>query len=196
MSSSPLTSVPSFHYDQYSRLNSIQGGYGAINGDTTPVEATSFVTVPLNLSSTRKVQKMTLSKGYYYGEVLSGQKDGTGTQYDEKENVIYHGDWVKNKKHGTGTSFDPATRLTYTGQWADDSKQGAGTITQFGGTIYFEGIFMNDKPYSKIVEGEGTYVGEWEDGQLSSGVFTDLNGKVFHYDNGQIVETTKCCIIL
>ncbi len=198
-SSSPITSLPP-SYSQHSPLTSFNGGgYGTINGDTTPVEASSFVTVPLNSSSSRKVQKILLTKGYYFGEAMSGMKDGKGTQFDENETIIYDGDWVKNKRHGHGFSFDPQTGLTYTGQWSENDKVGSGKITLDDGSVFFVGIFEADQPFSGTmnVRNEGTYSGGWKDEQFHSGTFTDLDGKVFHYANGERVETTKgCCIIL
>jgi len=195
MSTTPTSFLPpSYH----SPSTSFHGGHQSINGETTPVDANSFVTVPINGTSTRKVQKLTLANGYYCGDTLSGLKDGKGAQFNQNKDIIYDGDWVKNKRHGHGVSFDPQAGLTYTGKWEENVKQGAGTITFSNGSVYFDGTFSDDQPSSGTmnVQDEGTYRGEWQDGQFHSGTFIDLNGKVLNYTNGQIVETTKCCIIL
>ena len=119
--------------------------------------------------------------GTYSGDLDFGKISGTGTlTYNSGE--IYTGEMLNAELNGLGKMEFPAIGI-YTGEFDESVRNGEGTFTWLDGSSY-TGTWSNDK-----VNGFGTITfadksildGVFQDGLLSSGTYTAVNGDKYEY---------------
>lgn len=60
----------------------------------------------------------------YFGDLLNGEREGSGTFTEKKTGIIYTGEWVHGKREGNGTLTSKDNQYIYDGQWKDNSMSG------------------------------------------------------------------------
>lgn len=126
----------------------------------------------------------------FSGNFVNGVKDGQG-RYDFYSGDFYEGDWKNNKQDGIGKTVYRKGDFelgSYCGKYANGVREGDGVFKFSNGDIY-SGQWKNN-----LKHGKGTYivndckleenqymkiVGEWENGEITSGKWLFPNGTYF-----------------
>ena len=127
---------------------------------------------------------------HYIGNFLNGKKNGQGTLYNKKNNIIYEGDFLNDERSGEGIEYIEGSLYVYKGSWLKNKKNGYGEITSNEGTSY-SGYFENGE-----IKGEGIKTnsngdiikGNWTNNDFPSGEncsYIGQNGQQYY---GEIVD--------
>lgn len=145
-------------------------------------QATAFGGILYEEVYHNEIFKLSLSNGFYEGELKDGKFNGFG-RFTYHTGDKYEGEWIDSKRHGRG-SYTHANIGTYVGDWVYDKKHGNGTFNYVDGSV-FEGQYRDDdwNGFGALRKESGTYIGEWENGKRNGqGTQTWADGQV---QNGQ-----------
>ena len=100
------------------------------------------------------------------GKLSEGLLEGEGKEYDEGGLLCYEGGFRSGQRDGTGTAYEDGV-LVYTGGYAEGVRSGLGKLYE-GGKLSYEGQFQADVPEgegtSYYPNGQVSYRGQFADG--------------------------------
>jgi len=105
----------------------------------------------------------------YFGNFCHGEKNGTGTEIYNNDNV-YHGEFMNGLKNGSGKLYNTNGLLKYGGMWLNDSIEIIGYEYKNNKKIYYGCIKDNN------YHGYGI---EYQDDRII---------RIGHYENGRVIK--------
>ncbi|KAH3744234.1 membrance occupation and recognition nexus protein 1 [Pelomyxa schiedti] len=123
------------------------------------------------------------SEGTYNGDIVDGQRHGTGT-LKYSHSGVYTGQWRSGKRHGQGKYKFPDGSV-YEGEWCDDERDGDGRMSHCPDGSCYSGQWRKGMKhgFGTSTEKDGTrYSGEWADDERNGRGALKYNGMKYEGD--------------
>ena len=95
------------------------------------------------------------SRLLYEGDILNGELNGKGKEYDKDERILYEGEYKNGERNGKGKEYGHFKQLKFEGEYLKGKRwNGKGYIKEYNDNdkLAFEGEYLNGKRNGKSKE--------------------------------------------
>ena len=85
----------------------------------------------------------------FEGELLNGQRNGKGKEFNDFCSIIFEGEYLKGKRNGKGKEYNDKGVLIYEGQYLNGLRNGKGKEYNDNGSLIYEGEYLKGKKMEK-----------------------------------------------